>query len=764
LAGAVIVAMTGCIEGMDGSAEGGGEKTASTAQAIVYGIDNQQDVALHPDPSLRTIAMNAVATVVPTTSVNLANPNNVTFNNVRTLQQEANLCDTPSQRFASDPSVRGSCSATLIDDDLILTAGHCELVLPCKDMSFVFNFRRDPNGLTHTVTSADVFRCVDVVAIQRGSISAPADYAILRLDRSATPRFSPASVRVDRSILATGQNVAMIGSPLGTPHKIDSGGRVLTPLEAGTSFLLANLDAFSGNSGSGVFEMESYQLAGILGGGSNGGMNADIIPGPAGSVPAGCNVVATCGELGDGCTVQGGEEVQYVGVALDDFCTKDPTNARLCQPRTFLDYGAINTANATTDTFKQQVFLEPGATLDFGTCAIPEALDPDNSDTFIRLFSPDGVEVANNDDGGGSCGLASHATFTVPPLRGGLYEIRGGCFGNNLCGAGLAYTVSGPTGGSFSYFADTTNGALQNTRDFSINLRQGETLIAGTCGLEHAGFTGDTFLRVFSGAQQVAFNDDAAGCGLGSELAFTATTAGPVTLRAGCFGAGSCEGRVTYTIGVSRFVFSVANTASATQNTANQTVVLAAGDRLTFGTCGLPSTTLAGDTFLRVFLGTTEVALSDDACLGLGSLLSFTAATAGTYSVRAGCFAGNTCSGTAAFEVTRRGAAGGTFSYAAAVDTNSATQNTTNGAVFLRRGDSVQIGTCPGVPGASGTGDTLLRLFGPNGLEVTNNDDACGLQSQLSFTAPIDQPGAYEIRAGCFGSNTCSGTVGFVHQ
>jgi len=62
LSASAIAAMTGCIDGMDGSAESAGEKTATTEQAVVYGVDNRQDVALHPDPSLRTIAMNAVAT------------------------------------------------------------------------------------------------------------------------------------------------------------------------------------------------------------------------------------------------------------------------------------------------------------------------------------------------------------------------------------------------------------------------------------------------------------------------------------------------------------------------------------------------------------------------------------------------------------------------------------------------------------------------------------------------------------------------------
>jgi hypothetical protein len=74
-----------------------------------------------------------------------------------------------------------------------------------------------------------------------------------------------------------------------------------------------------------------------------------------------------------------------------------------------------------------------------------------------------------------------------------------------------------------------------------------------------------------------------------------------------------------------------------------------------------------------------------------------------------------------------------------------------------RRGASPQVGTC-GLAGSSFTGDTFLRLFGPSATQVAVNDNACGgLSSNLSFAATAT--GTYQIRAGCYSSTSCSGTV-----
>jgi hypothetical protein len=147
------------------------------------------------------------------------------------------------------------------------------------------------------------------------------------------------------------------------------------------------------------------------------------------------------------------------------------------------------------------------------------------------------------------------------------------------------------------------------------------------------------------------------------------------------------------------------------------------------------------------------VAFNDDSC-GLLSQLSYTAPASGTYQIRAGCFSTNPCSGTIAYTVK------GACSYSATA-TNSATVNTVNCPVVLRPAQNIVLGTC-GLVGASGTGDTFLRLFNASASEVIANDDSCGLLSNLSYTVPAGGAGTHQIHAGCFGAGTCSGTAAYL--
>lgn len=94
-----------------------------------------------------------------------------------------------------------------------------------------------------------------------------------------------------------------------------------------------------------------------------------------------------------------------------------------------------------------------------------------------------------------------------------------------------------------------------------------------------------------------------------------------------------------------------------------------------------------------------------------------------------------------------------------ASNTNSAQQSTFNRTFALNAGDVLEVGTC-NLTGASASGDTYLRLFGTSGTQVAYNDDNCnGAASYLQYTAPTT--GGYELRAGCYSSNSCSGTVVF---
>jgi V8-like Glu-specific endopeptidase len=288
-----------------------GEALQQSRSEVVYGTDDRQDVYAHPDATLMARARQSVVALMLPTTLNTTDPNNVTFN-AMTLGVLRRLCAT--ERFRDDPTA-AFCSGTLIDDDLVLTAGHCISSMDCADKRFVFNYYRTAADELQTVTTADIFSCAAVVARKQGSV----DYAVVRLDRPATPRFTPAPVSAGNIAMAPGQNVAVIGCSSGIPLKIDSGGAVRDPREGNLDYFVATTDTFGGNSGSGVYETSSYTVRGILARGETDYVdNGD------------CTVVNTCSETG--CR---GEDITYVYRALDGFCrSTNNANPRLCGSRT----------------------------------------------------------------------------------------------------------------------------------------------------------------------------------------------------------------------------------------------------------------------------------------------------------------------------------------------------------------------------------------------------------------------------------------------
>jgi hypothetical protein len=94
------------------------------------------------------------------------------------------------------------------------------------------------------------------------------------------------------------------------------------------------------------------------------------------------------------------------------------------------------------------------------------------------------------------------------------------------------------------------------------------------------------------------------------------------------------------------YPFNVSNTNSATTNTNDCNLFVCPGTILSFRTCLSDGKTCAGDTFLRLFQGGTELANNDDGC-GFCSELTyeFQGSTCDTYSLHQGCFGDSQCSG-----------------------------------------------------------------------------------------------------------------------
>lgn len=221
---------------------------------VIYGKDGRVDAVFELDPNLREIAQSSAALVEK--SQLRPNGRGAFTLSTNSYAEEYSLCSSEpfySQRIAA------FCSGFLVDDDIMITAGHCiKSRAACETTKFLFGFAIDQKGqLPTTYTEDNVYSCAEILHTRAEADGA--DLAVIRLDRKVLNR-KPLTIRTQGQI-SVGAPLAVVGHPSGLPTKIATGAQVRS-IEAG--FFRANLDTYGGNSGSLVVNTQSYQIEGIL--------------------------------------------------------------------------------------------------------------------------------------------------------------------------------------------------------------------------------------------------------------------------------------------------------------------------------------------------------------------------------------------------------------------------------------------------------------------------------------------------------------------
>jgi hypothetical protein len=151
-------------------------------------------------------------------------------------------------------------SGFLVKKNLLATAAHCLQGCHLSELRIVFGYKitNSNDNLPGLVATKDIYHATDIISSEYDLSKDQSDWALVELDREVVDQEVVTLSR--RGIHAT-RHVYILGHPCGLPLKYADQAEVN---HIGRAYFAADLDVFSGNSGSPVFDQETHELVGIV--------------------------------------------------------------------------------------------------------------------------------------------------------------------------------------------------------------------------------------------------------------------------------------------------------------------------------------------------------------------------------------------------------------------------------------------------------------------------------------------------------------------
>ena len=177
---------------------------------------------------------------------------------VRNFGEIFNLCQC--EPFREQPIAAGRlCTGFLIDDDIVATAGHCANKKNVSQLRIIFGYKlQNPSQQVNKIPIENVYQGKKIVARQYDRDVKGKDWALIRLDRKVDNR---PVLRLSGDPALSPRPVYVLGYPCGLPLKYASGAWVKCVYDRSFG---ADLDVYSGNSGSPVFDAETHEVLGMI--------------------------------------------------------------------------------------------------------------------------------------------------------------------------------------------------------------------------------------------------------------------------------------------------------------------------------------------------------------------------------------------------------------------------------------------------------------------------------------------------------------------